>query len=172
MNEAVAFVSLVTVLVVGCKLLSTQSKLRKKISQFKVQRLAERLAREAIPLMGLPWKHVRGPLWIAVSEPKNGFRVQLKLVPQEDFLRIQADANFNLEPEFVSRQLLFSLLLMNGKFRMGSFGMSPTKDGYEIVHSHHCCVIGTPPQVVAAIGRNLVGQMEDTIDWLNTNDMT
>ena len=171
MTEAIVIGMFVFVLVAGCRVAWTRFKLRQRIKRLRDQRCSEKLAREAIYQLGLPWKHLGGPLWVAASEPRHGFRVELKVFANNHFVSMVADAHFHIEPEFVSRDLLWFLLEKNTRCTVGSFGVCPTHLGYEITHSHQCDGVTFTPQMVTSIARTLVNQMEDAIESLHTKQL-
>lgn len=170
MSGIVEWGLLAGLLIGGWKACSWLGRVRRRVVQHQVQRRSEVLAQQAIQLVGLPWKHTGGSVWIAVAEPKHGFRVTLKLIARDCFVSVVADCNFHLEREFVARDLLWYLLERNGSCPCGSFGVCPTKDGFEIVHHHLCHITFISPQAIAAIGRNLVAQMESVIEAVHAKD--
>lgn len=125
------------------------------------------LAADAITRVGLPWRRANHDLWVATSAPRHGFQVELRLLADRSFISLVVEAYFNVEKEFVARELLWYLLEKNAAVRVGSFSVCPTKEGYQIIHCHHCDTINFSPAVVASIGRLLIGQMEDVIEALH-----
>ncbi len=125
------------------------------------------LAADAITRVGLPWRRAQEDLWVATASPRHGFQVELRMLAHGNFVSLVVEAYFNVEKQFVAREVLWYLLEKNAAIRVGSFSLCPTKEGHQIIQCHHCDNVNFSPAMVASIGRLLIGQMEDVIEALH-----
>jgi hypothetical protein len=140
----------------------------RRFSDWRACRRADAFASKVVARSRATWGKVSGGLWIMDSKPEHGFQVQTRIMPDAGYLSIVASANFHIEPEFVSREVLWFLLELNSRLTFGSFAVCVTAKGFEIVHGHQCAIDRQSPAQIAAVASQITRQMHDAIRamWL------